>query len=77
MTAHPGYLRMIEEAGGKDSEGWRQASSDLIKQHEALKEVSYKGIHSDPQDQAHLFKSINGQRTWTLPSLVVSTWQHL
>ena len=36
LTVGPAYKKMITDAGGRDSDGWKRQHDGLIKQYEAL-----------------------------------------
>ena len=37
LIAGPAYKKMITDAGGRDSDGWRGQHDDLVKRYDALR----------------------------------------
>ena len=58
LIAGPAYKKMITDAGGRDSDGWRRQHDDLVKQYDALRKEQDKDIHLSLQDQKNAMRGI-------------------
>src|SRR5258707_6654062 len=58
LIAGLAYKKMIADAGGRDSDGWRRQHDDLVKQYDALRKEQGKDIHLSLQDQKDAMKGI-------------------
>ena len=57
------YKKMIADAGGRDSDGWRRQHDDLVKQYDALRKEQGKDIRLSLQDQKNAMRGI--AHRWT------------
>src|SRR5258705_7957662 len=55
------YKKMIADAGGRDSDGWRRQHDDLVKQYDALRKERGEDIHLSLWDQKNAMRGIAHQ----------------
>ena len=61
LIAGPVYKKMIADAGGRDSDGWRRQHDDLVKWYDALRKEQGEDIHLSLQDQKNAMRGIAHQ----------------
>ncbi len=57
LIVGPAY-KVIADAGGRDSDGWRRQHDDLVKQYDALRKEQGKHIHLSLWDQKNAMRGI-------------------
>ena len=58
LIAGLAYKKMITDAGGRDSDGWRRQHDDLVKWYDALRKEQGEDIHLSLQDQKNPMRGI-------------------
>src|SRR5260221_3851905 len=58
LIVGPAYKKMITDAGGRDSDGWRRQHDDLVKQYDALRKEQGEDICLSLQDQKNAMRGI-------------------
>src|SRR5260370_41994985 len=71
------YKKMIADAGGRDSDGWRRQHDDLVKWYDALRKEQGEDICLSLWDQKNAMRGIACQwmADMILPRHVVSIWE--